>query len=953
MSGNAGVLILVVEDNPVTRKMLRVALQSGGFDVAEAHDGRSALAAVERGGISLVLQDLVLPDIHGLDLVVRLRALPGGAALPIVALSGFTGPTEEARVTSAGFNAVLVKPVEPSVLVEAIAGFLPRSRTPTPVGRERSVLVVDDDPVQLKLMRLHLGDLGFKVMTAGDAAEALRTAHERVPQVILSDVLMHDVDGFQLCFEVRHSPRLGAVPVVLMTAYYQTPADRDLAQRVGANALVLRTPGLKEIAPALLQALDEGAPPASEEPSDSVKLAHARAIVRQLERQVAVSAGLSRRAALQAAQLSLLGGIADALANRADFDSALRDVLAATLDAAAVSKGALFLRDGAREALRLRHAIGFSQPETAQLRDFFGHMPLLERIVEQKVPAAITVGEPGDGTGRELLERADVVFAEVTPLVSGGRGDGAILLGARRTDVTSEDSVAFARAIGGQIVKSLELEASFRRLAESEQRYRTLMESANDGISIQSRDGTIREVNRRMEEVLGLPRERIVGRRLRDFASAPPDAARGTSFEVTRADGTALLLEISDTEVDVTNERLVLSIARDTTEQARAQGQLLIADRMASVGMLAAGVAHEINNPLAAVTANLEIAAQQLERLAHHPEALPELLEIEDEVRDAREAAERVRAIVRDLRTFSRADEDQRSAVDVHQVLDSSLRLARNEVRHRAQVIKEYGRVPPVLANESRLGQVFLNLIVNAAQSIPEGHADRNQIRVGTAAGAGRTVTVTIADTGAGIPSDILKRLFTPFFTTKSHGMGTGLGLAICQRIITSLGGDISVISDVGKGSLFRVSLPAAAPEPEVAAADAAKPAAVARPGARRGRVLVVDDDPVVGKAIRRMLAAEHEIEMETDARRALARIAGGERFDVVLCDIMMPVVTGIELHAELKRVAPDQADRMVFLTGGAFTESARAFLDQVTNPRLDKPFPVQTLRALVNERLR
>src|SRR6185503_2144128 len=170
-----------------------------------------------------------------------------------------------------------------------------------------------------------------------------------------------------------------------------------------------------------------------------------------------------------------------------------------------------------------------------------------------------------------------------------------------------------------------------------------------------------------------------------------------------------------------------------------------------------------------------------------------------DEVRDARTSADRVREIVRDLKVFSRAQEDRRGPVHVEQVLESTLRMARNEIRHRAKVVKSYGKVPRVDANEGRLGQVFLNLIVNAVQAIPEGNYERHEIRVSTKMEQGM-VMISVGDTGAGIPPEVQRRLFTPFFTTKPAGVGTGLGLAISHRIITSLGGSISLDTEVGKG---------------------------------------------------------------------------------------------------------------------------------------------------------
>ncbi len=411
--------------------------------------------------------------------------------------------------------------------------------------------------------------------------------------------------------------------------------------------------------------------------------------------------------------------------------------------------------------------------------------------------------------------------------------------------------------------------------------------------------------------------------------------------------------------------RLVTAIERELrdrilrAERAKLQEQLLISDRMVSVGTLAAGVAHEINNPLAALMANLDIATHDLLRLIDDVAATDSdgawpdgtgarLLEIAEPLRDAREASDRVRSIVRDLMIFSRShDEEKVAAVDVRRVMESSLRMAWNEIRHRARLVKDYGDVPPVRANEARLGQVFLNLLVNAAQATPEGRADKHEIRVVTRAEGSDRVVVEVRDSGAGIPEAIQARIFDPFFTTKPVGVGTGLGLAICHRIVTQLGGEIHFESQVGKGTVVRTVLPVAK-----TVSTTVPPPIIARTRTRRGRILVVDDDVTLGVAVRRRLS-NHEVRLVTEAREALRQIAGGERFDAILCDLMMPEMTGMDLHTELGKVDPPQADRMIFMTGGAFTSRAREFLDSVMNPRLEKPFEISALNALIHGLLR
>ncbi len=385
-------------------------------------------------------------------------------------------------------------------------------------------------------------------------------------------------------------------------------------------------------------------------------------------------------------------------------------------------------------------------------------------------------------------------------------------------------------------------------------------------------------------------------------------------------------------------------------EQRKMREQLLISERMASVGTLAAGVAHEINNPLAAVIANLELMTKDLQRVSADLDIRPRMEEIFEELKDARESADRLRHIVRDLKIFSRSSEEERRVeVDIKRVLDSSIRMAWNEIRHRAQLVKEYGDIPLVEANEARLGQVFLNLIVNAAQAIPEGDAEHNLIQVSAQVDdATGQVVVSIRDTGCGIPADNLSRVFDAFFTTKPIGVGTGLGLSICHRIIANLGGEVELDSEVGKGTTFRVRL-----RPSRVAEKGAAPVTAVVPPVRRGRLLVVDDEPMVARAVARTLNGEHDVSIATGAGDALSRITAGERFDIILCDLMMPQMTGMDLHAELLRAVPQQAAQMIFVTGGAFTPGAREFLDNVPNQRIEKPFDPQHFRALINDRIK
>jgi signal transduction histidine kinase len=396
------------------------------------------------------------------------------------------------------------------------------------------------------------------------------------------------------------------------------------------------------------------------------------------------------------------------------------------------------------------------------------------------------------------------------------------------------------------------------------------------------------------------------------------------------------------------DERASSKRAQEALKQSEAS--LIVADRLASVGRLAAGVAHEINNPLAYVVMNTSAALEDLQRAMPKADPLlrPGLEEAAAALREARAGSERVRLIVRDLKLFSRVEE-ARDPVDLVKVIESSIGIAWNEIRHRARLVKDLSPLPEVIASESRLGQVFLNLLVNAAQAIEPGAPEQNEIRVVTRREGDRAVA-EVRDTGTGIPQELRKRIFEPFFTTKPIGVGTGLGLAICHTIVSELRGELTVESNPARGTTFRVSLP-------IANLAQTKAAAVAQPSASppapRARLLVVDDEPAVGNAIRRALAAEHDVLAVTSGKAALALLERGEKFDAILCDLMMPEMSGMDLHEALGRVAPRLAQGMIVMTGGAFTGRAQQFLDRVPNQRVEKPFDVQSLRAVVRSALR
>ena len=488
------------------------------------------------------------------------------------------------------------------------------------------------------------------------------------------------------------------------------------------------------------------------------------------------------------------------------------------------------------------------------------------------------------------------------------------------------------------------------------QRYELLSRHARDivlfidpaGTIVEANDAAVAAYGYSRDELLGLDIRALRAEGTRELVAAQMDEAfaRGLLFETMhrRRDGSTFPVEIGSRSALIGSEVMLLSIVRDVTERAEMAANLLHADRLAAVGTLAAGVAHEINNPLAYAMGNLDMLARRLPEVIARLEAardaagpgaagelgalVAELADAERMLDVAREGASRVRHIVTDLRRFSRADEALVGAVDVHEVLEYSIGIAGNEIRHRARIVREYGDVPEVAINESRLGQVFLNVLVNAAQAIPEGNAEDNQIRVRTSTGARGRVVVEIVDTGVGIPPHLLGRVFDPFLTTKPVGEGTGLGLFVSRSIIKVAGGEISVESEVGHGTTVRIVLPAATgPGPASAVPSTARSTGIYAPtrptprppslpgvpdttrdadaSGRRSRLLVIDDEPALAVVVYGLLAGEHDVIVVASGREALARLATDADFDVILCDLMMPDLAGTELFENRRRAPP------------------------------------------------
>lgn len=445
-----------------------------------------------------------------------------------------------------------------------------------------------------------------------------------------------------------------------------------------------------------------------------------------------------------------------------------------------------------------------------------------------------------------------------------------------------------------------------------------------------------------------MPPSAFIGKRVDEVV--PPDVARRVEEAVvaTLSDGQRRTVPYSFDLPDgrqwfeaisgVCDENSVLFVVRDRTRQVLVEERLRNSDRMASLGMLASGVAHEINNPLTYVLGNLEILRAELE-----PNASAEIRGAFD---DVSYGLEQVKALISDLRVFSHPGQSKREAVDVDHVIDATLRIARSALSHRAALSYPRKDVPAVLGNASQIGQVILNLVTNAIDAIEPGPIADNEVRVETTFDD-ETVTVSVSDTGVGIPPELRERIFDPFVTSKDVGSGTGLGLAICRSITESLGGSIRAQGREPRGTTVSITLR----RHDGAADSGARPDADAAPKPHSAAILLVDDDPRVAEIAARALD-HYDVTTVHSGGAALEALRGSQRFDVVLCDLMMPGMTGMELYRAVENEAPKVAARFVFMTGAAFSDDAREFVKATARPLLQKPFDMAAVRSTVADQL-
>ncbi|HTA77167.1 MAG TPA: PAS domain S-box protein [bacterium] len=505
-------------------------------------------------------------------------------------------------------------------------------------------------------------------------------------------------------------------------------------------------------------------------------------------------------------------------------------------------------------------------------------------------------------------------------------------------------------------------------LVKSEENFQTIIKEMPDGVLIAD-EGEVLFVNNAFAKMLGYgsPLE-IIGWSLLDLIH--PDyhgicqerlsllmkdgqPVTNTKFKLIGKDGKAIEVESAGIPIQFNGKKAAMGVISDNTLQNEMRRQATLNDKLATVGTLAAGVAHEVNNPLTYILGNLSFLGEQLEEMKAHmlqkgcadQECIKILKEMTEEVAETTKGGERIRDIVKGLKAFVRSSDDKAEKVDLNQMVESALNMTYHIFKQKARLEKDLAvDMPLLMIHSGKIQQVFINLIINAAQAIEGNQPGKNKIRVRT----GHNINglfVEFTDTGKGIPENILPRIFDPFFTTKPTGVGTGLGLSVCNEILRHYQGSLEVKSQVGQGTTFTVRLPILE-EPLTEREEL-----IQHSGSQFGRVLVVDDEPGNLEVMCRAIRKKHTVLKALSGLEAMAVLAKEDgQIDAVVTDVNMPDMNGIDFYQAVESQYPDLEKRFIFMTGGIFSEETKDFLKKIPNVCLEKPFKFEEMLKAVSQ---
>ncbi len=551
---------------------------------------------------------------------------------------------------------------------------------------------------------------------------------------------------------------------------------------------------------------------------------------------------------------------------------------------------------------------------------------------------------------RYIMANENVRSEVCVPLAVGNKVIGVLNVESSEPAAFSDDTVRFLSTLAGQLAVIIENARLFQRVAQSERDWEDTFKAITDGIAIYDADFNILRVNPALASIMETPPETLVGRRcfeIFSYCKGPTSAScphrhamqtgEPTSIEVDEPHLKKTLHLSSFPIFDEEGEaKGTVHTVRDTTDDKALRLQLLQTEKLAAIGELVSGVAHELNNPLTSVLGY----AQLLQAADVAPE-------IRDDLRTIYQEAQRSAKIIENLLTFARKETSEKHYTDINQVLKDTLKLRAYQLKvDDVELLSELDEnLPWTMAAPHQLQQAFLNLINNAHQAVMGSLGQRCLIlRTET---DGKVIRVLIMDNGPGIPEEHIGKIFDPFFTTKDVGQGTGLGLSIAFGIVQEHGGRIWAESEPNKGTTSIVELPIvgrpAGGAPQPADTDTLE-------GQEGKRMMVIDDEEeileVVGRILERM---GHQVVAVDSAEMALDKIER-EHYDLVICDVRMPGIGGQGLYQRVRSGHPDLAKRIIFTTGDTVSHTTRSFLENVGTPYLSKPFMIEDLHRAIEE---
>jgi PAS domain S-box-containing protein len=855
--------ILVVEDSPTQASQLEEILKRAGYACRLAFSGKEALEALEKERPVLVLADIVMPEMDGFEFCKSMKARDDLKSVPVILLTQLSDPREVVRGMECGADDFVVKPYNVQALLARIDGVLSAGKERETGAKDVRIIIAEDSPTQAEQLKFMLERRGYSVEIAVNGQECLDMAARRPPDLIISDVVMPVMDGYELAYRVKHDETLRAVPVVLITSLMDR---KDIVQRASVVADAFFTKPFEEHS--LVSKIETllSSARTNEDDSSGIEVSFA-----------------GERYRIKSGKRQILTFLLSTYENAVQQNSELT----------AIQKELQLLNENLEERVLKR---------TRQLQESEANY---RRLLETSADAIVVAGR--DNTVFFMNRAAEELFGAKYQDLAGKQFFILLsALGTKDVEVMKDGGKAYAeaRTVSTTWGEQAAVLATFREttarkrmeeeLRESEQNFRALSENANDGIAIVSLEGGCRIIysNRRFSEMVGCSPVELLKMgfgEVAEVAGCPGlretlDSGQYCHSEVQlkTSAGAMVPVEMAASKTLWHGQRAAILLVRDIAERKKKEEELLKASKLESLGTLAGGIAHDFNNLLTAIIGNLSVA-----RLLSEKDA-----KVAKPLIDADNAAHRAKDLTKQLLTFSKGGLPLKKAVDLSAIIRESASFSVRGSNIKCEVAMP-GCLPAVEADEGQISQVIHNLVINADQAMTEGGIIKISASVVEGQGEGRSgrfLRIQVSDTGKGIEEENIGKVFDPYFTTKKEG--SGLGLASVYSIIRNHDGYVELESRPGAGTTFSIYLPVTV-----------KPIAEREGDAEelergQGRILVMDDEHMVREAAATILEElGYEVEFAGNGQEALDKYSqemrGGRPFDAVIMDLTIPAGMG------------------------------------------------------------